>query len=251
VVSSNHVLYADRLPSPSIYHRERSKGPAVPASIFTPGVVAILLLFALPGFAQGTQPLQIPAQTLPRAIFHSDYSASVTATGGTPPHTWSIESGELPPGLNLDSTSGLISGRPRALGTYRFTVKVTDSARPSANTATARFSIAVVTAFALTWKSPPQVTADGIYGAVKLENQTPDDVDLTFIVVAVNEIGKAFALGYQHSSFASGAKEEEIKFGSSLPQGTYLVHVDAIGEVPAKYEIYRQHLQSSQPLQKP
>ncbi len=66
------------------------------------------------------------------------YSYSLAATGGTPPYTWSIISGSLPPGLGL--TSNVISGTPTAAGTSSFTVKVTDSA---SNTATAVLSITI------------------------------------------------------------------------------------------------------------
>jgi hypothetical protein len=53
----------------------------------------------------------------------------VQATGGTPPLTWNIVTGAgtLPPGLNLDSTTGAISGTPMTVGTTSFTVQVTDA----------------------------------------------------------------------------------------------------------------------------
>ena len=227
---------------------ELSEGLAVRAFFVT--VFAGLCLLASTCFAQGEAKLQIPPQTLPNGILHSDYGSSFVATGGTAPRMWAIESGDFPPGLNLDATTGRITGRPRAGGTYRFRVKVTDSAKPPA-TASGNFLIQVVTAFALEWRTAPHVTADGVYGSVRLANQTPDDVDLTFIVVAVNEFGKAFALGYEHSIFAKGTVQQEIVFGSSLPAGIYAIHVDAIGEVPEKDVIYRTHLQSTVPLQKP
>ena len=37
--------------------------------------------------------------------------------------TWSIASGALPPGLNLGSADGVISGLPAAPGAYSFTVQ--------------------------------------------------------------------------------------------------------------------------------
>jgi hypothetical protein len=76
---------------------------------------------------------------LPNGSQVQAYSATLAATGGTPPYTWTILSGSLPPGLTL-SSSGVISGTPTGAGTYSFTVKVTDSASGSA---TANLSIVV------------------------------------------------------------------------------------------------------------
>ena len=45
---------------------------------------------------------------------------------GTPPFTWSV-AGSLPPGLNLNTSTGTISGTPSAAGTFNFTPHVTDS----------------------------------------------------------------------------------------------------------------------------
>ena len=79
--------------------------------------------------------LQLPAgtQTLP-------YQATLGAAGGMPPYTWSITSGNLPSGLNLDGNTGVISGTPQMGGPSNFTVQVTDSAQ---NTATAPLQIAI------------------------------------------------------------------------------------------------------------
>ena len=46
--------------------------------------------------------------------------------GGTPPFQWSINEGELPPGLELLS-SGLIRGNPRVPGQYSFGLRVDDA----------------------------------------------------------------------------------------------------------------------------
>src|SRR5215468_1199694 len=69
-------------------------------------------------------PLTITTAALPAATSGVAYSATLTATGGTPPYTWSIASGTLPAGLTL-TTGGVISGTPTATGTSSFTVKVT------------------------------------------------------------------------------------------------------------------------------
>ena len=57
------------------------------------------------------------------------YSQTLHATGGTGGLTWSISSGALPAGLNLNQTTGVISGTPiLPAGTSSFTVRVADAA---------------------------------------------------------------------------------------------------------------------------
>jgi len=55
------------------------------------------------------------------------FSQTVTASGGTPPYTFTIPSGTLPSGLNLNAATGVISGTPGAGGTSTFTVTATDA----------------------------------------------------------------------------------------------------------------------------
>ena len=56
------------------------------------------------------------------------YSASLVATGGVTPYTWSISSGSLPSGLSLNSSAGVISGTPATAGSSGFTMQVRDAA---------------------------------------------------------------------------------------------------------------------------
>ena len=60
----------------------------------------------------------------------SAYHTNFFADGGVQPYTWSIASGQLPPGLKLDrrAPAGL-SGTPTTAGTFNFTVAVTDKTR--------------------------------------------------------------------------------------------------------------------------
>ncbi|MGY3582410.1 hypothetical protein ACVIGB_000666 [Bradyrhizobium sp. USDA 4341] len=57
----------------------------------------------------------------------SGYSAQFTATGGEPSYVYAVASGALPPGLSLDSSSGLLSGVTSTPGTYTFSIGVTDA----------------------------------------------------------------------------------------------------------------------------
>ena len=70
------------------------------------------------------------------------YSASLQATSGTPPYTWSILSGQLPAGLFLSSPDGIISGIPTAAGSFSVALQVTDSAGGAAS---AVFSLNIAT----------------------------------------------------------------------------------------------------------
>jgi len=59
------------------------------------------------------------------------FEALLAATGGTGTYTWSLTSGELPPGLTL--TDGTIDGKPTTAGVYRFTATITDTEGRVAN----------------------------------------------------------------------------------------------------------------------
>jgi hypothetical protein len=99
--------------------------------------------------------LSITTATVPGAAQGSAYSTTLAATGGTPPYTWSIVAGALPPGLTLGASSGTISGTPTATGTYAFTAQVAAGAQ----TATKALSIVVAPAVQSIW---PTSTVPGL-----------------------------------------------------------------------------------------
>lgn len=61
------------------------------------------------------------------------------ASGGRPSYIWTLESGSVPPGMELTS-SGWIQGTPTAVGTFTFTVRATDR---SGRTATAGATLVI------------------------------------------------------------------------------------------------------------
>jgi hypothetical protein len=70
--------------------------------------------------------------TLPIAIVGVPYSYTLQATGGTPPYTYSLTAGSLPPGITLQS-NGVISGTPTQPGASSFTATVTDNISATAS----------------------------------------------------------------------------------------------------------------------
>jgi large repetitive protein len=76
-------------------------------------------------------PLTITTGQLPRASVGATYSQPIGASGGQTPYTWSRESGNLPEGLSLNQSSGVISGAPERAGTSSFVIKLTDATSAS------------------------------------------------------------------------------------------------------------------------
>jgi hypothetical protein len=65
--------------------------------------------------------------TLARATIDHPYLEEVLATGGNPPYKWSRAKGsKLPKGLKV-APSGAVTGTPKALGTFTFTIQVVDT----------------------------------------------------------------------------------------------------------------------------
>lgn len=184
----------------------------------------------------------------PKTYLHARYEFTFQARGNSvPPLHWRVEKGALPQGLTFED-NGLLHGEPERTGEYHFTVSVTDSGKPQ-QSVQKEFVIEVVEALTVAWKVPAHVSGNRIEGSVQVSNTTPEDIDLTFIVEAVAENGRATAIGYQHFLLRKATADMELPFGESLPHGEYVVNVDAIGEVAQRNVIFRRRLQTPSPLQ--
>jgi hypothetical protein len=56
------------------------------------------------------------------------YSGTIGAAGGQPPYSFSVASGQIPPGLAVDALTGAITGRPTQVGNFTFVIQVRDAA---------------------------------------------------------------------------------------------------------------------------
>jgi hypothetical protein len=86
--------------------------------------------------------VSITTASLPNARRNKNYNRALAASGGTAPYVWTILAGSLPPGLSLNGTTGVVSGRATTLGQYAFTLSVRDS-QPTPASASATLSITV------------------------------------------------------------------------------------------------------------
>jgi len=88
-----------------------------------------------PFAASGNYTLAVVAPTitlspsiLPAPAVGNAYSQTITASEASPTtFTYNVTSGLLPAGLSLDVNSGVMSGTPKAAGSFNFTITATDS----------------------------------------------------------------------------------------------------------------------------
>lgn len=73
--------------------------------------------------------LTITTETIEDAVENIAYSQNLQASGGNEPYHWSISTGHLPEGLQLNSLTGEVSGTPSlgSAGNYSFTIIVEDN----------------------------------------------------------------------------------------------------------------------------
>ncbi len=121
---------------------------------------------------QPPPPLNVVTNPLPQGFTNTNYTASLSATGGVLPLTWTLVGGgnTVAPGLTLNPTTGQITGVPTTTGTFPFQVTVKDSSLPNPPSQTAgphSFSITIKTPppLSITTLSLPPGTVAGGYSA--------------------------------------------------------------------------------------
>lgn len=200
------------------------------------------VLLAMYSWAQtsGSASLAISTKELPKAFLWEPYAFSLQATGGIAPYRCRIASGALPPGFTLN-LNGEITGTPEDLFRADLSIAVSDSDRPPKRFQK-KFMLVTEVPLAAKWSNRARVNGQRVEGSIKVSNHTGRDFDLTVIVLAVNEIGRATALGYQRFSLQRDTRDLEIPFGDNLSRGNYAVNVDVVGEEGISGRIFRARL---------
>ncbi len=165
------------------------------------------------GYGQSTPlvpvPLVITTYAVPDGSLVLDYDATLKATGGQPPFTWSVTSGSLPPGLGLTRGTGHLFGTPTSPGVYSFTISVFDSASPQQ--AATRDLTLTVYAYAIT-------------GALSW-NEAP--------ITAVTRQPARVWVGQGNQSFYSYRYDTRNgTYAIPVPEGTYAVVADIDAAAP-------------------
>ena len=189
-------------------------------------------------------PLAIPVEELPKALLWQHYYFRPPARGGVGPYHWHVFSGQLPSGLKL-TDDGELAGAPQETGQFDFILQVTDSDNPP-NRLQKKFTLLLEPPLVVEWSRKAAVNGQRIDGSIKVSNNTGRDFDLTVIVLAVNEIGRATAIGYQRFPLKKETRDLEIPFGDTLSTGNYSVNVDVVAEEPISNRIFRARLVAQQ-----
>ncbi len=119
---------------------EATAAPAPTVTVTAPGPTVTVTVTPTPTPAPG---FMLNTTSLLSGDAGANYSATLSASGGTQPYTWQVTHGSLPFGLQLNRGTGMLNGRPRTPGTYHVTITVTDSAVPARESLSEQYTIKI------------------------------------------------------------------------------------------------------------
>jgi hypothetical protein len=133
------------------------------SSRLIPGLLALLV--ALTGCPDPTPPDNgtpptLSESALPETTLEAKYTATLSASGGKTPYAFSAQG--LPPGIQLASESGALSGSATAAGDFQVQVTIKDA---SGKQASKSYPIKVYPAVSFKQTTLPQATAEAPYTA--------------------------------------------------------------------------------------
>jgi hypothetical protein len=176
--------------------------------------------------------LGITPTTLPAASAGDSYSQTLTASGGTAPYHFTITSGSLPSGLTLNATSGALSGTPLASGTFRFTVKATDSTTGTALSGSRGYALTVKAALVTFLNSLPGVALGAALPTFQVKVQDAGHTALKGVTVTLQlvTIASVDQASFSTVSAVTGANGVATFSGVSVgTRGFYEIEAVSLG----------------------
>jgi hypothetical protein len=119
------------------------RAAANPSLSFTAGQIAWATLVIPGASASFAFTGTVPAQTGATGTAFTTLSLASYFSGGTGPYTYAVQSGALPGGLSLNTSTGDITGTPSASGSFTVVIRGTDAAAATADTNSIGFTISV------------------------------------------------------------------------------------------------------------
>jgi Putative Ig domain len=100
--------------------------------------------------------MALPNSTLPDAVINLPYQGQIQLVGGTPPYHFVLgQYSSTPPGIKMDSSTGIFSGTPTTLINDQMLVYITDSATPNPGSMNAFITLNVQPALSIQTTSLP------------------------------------------------------------------------------------------------
>ena len=178
-------------------------------------------------------PVEITTTELADGFVGAQYFAVLRAQGGIGNTIWSIESGQLPDGLELNTDNGLISGVPAVADSFAFLARVTDDYDP-AYYDEAWLSILI--------HPPSGIEGDetgGLPSVFGLEQNFPNPFNagtqITFDLIDAGDVSLSVynLLGQEVAALVNGTMEagrHVVSFSANnLPSGLYLYRMETNG----------------------
>ena len=190
-------------------------------------------------------PVTIETMALPQAQAATPYAVTLVATGGTGVYAWRLAAGQLPAGVSLGASSGVIAGTPLQQGTFSFTVRAQDASdATNATTRSYTLSIASSPDLLVSALAAPAIAAAG--SAIAVSDTTSNNgggsagASVTRFYFSKNSLFDAtdVLLGSRPvSALGTGAVSSAsttVTLPAGLTSGTYYVvaRADAAGDVP-------------------
>lgn len=180
----------------------------------------------------------ITTSSLPNGQTGSAYSATLAASGGTSPYTWSIASGQLPTGVSLSTTTGAISGTPSTAGMYNTTFRVTDAV---GGTATQALSFAIAATLSITTTTIPNGTVGMPYSLTLSASGGTAPITWTIISGQLPSgltLSSSGSIGGTPTTAGTYNFTAQVQDSSSPQETASLVLTTTMGSAPITTDIY-------------